>query len=165
MGKWNGIFTIPGILLLAMCLSTNLFSAQVNTAMQSLKPTIQQSEISNPPTVKSNLSNPQPAIQNLSSTSTGDPKLDTTSFVQKTKKLQIPFIANKGQVDEQVRFYANIFGGTVFVTKDGEIVYALPDVGTQCIASSMHSPSGISPLKRGDQGVCNTGEKRSHLKS
>ncbi len=102
-------------------------------------------ENSNKPSFKN--SNPQSAIQNLSSTSTGDPKLDTTSFAQKTKKLQIPFIANNGQVDDRVRFYANTFGGTVFVTKDGEIVYALPnnssDVETQCLASSMHSPNGI----------------------
>jgi hypothetical protein len=31
-------------------------------------------------------------------------------------------------VDAQVKFYANTFGGTVFVTKEGEIVYALPMV-------------------------------------
>jgi hypothetical protein len=49
-----------------------------------------------------------------------------SEIIQKTKKLQIPFIANNGQMDEQVRFYASTFGGTVFVTKDGEIVYALP---------------------------------------
>lgn len=30
-------------------------------------------------------------------------------------------------MDERVKFYANPFGGTVFVTKDGEIVYSLPD--------------------------------------
>ena len=30
------------------------------------------------------------------------------------------FIANEGQVDEQVAFYAKTFGGTVFVTKNGE---------------------------------------------
>jgi len=29
-------------------------------------------------------------------------------------------------MDEQVIFYVKTFGGTVFVTKDGEIVYALP---------------------------------------
>ena len=65
---------------------------------------------------------------NLSPTSIGDPKLelDKASFAQKTRKLQMPFIANNGQVDEQVEFYAKTFGGTVFVTKDGEIVYALP---------------------------------------
>ena len=38
----------------------------------------------------------------------------------------MPFIANNGQVDEQVEFYAKTFGGAVYVTKDGEIVYALP---------------------------------------
>ena len=45
---------------------------------------------------------------------------------QKTMKLQMPFIANKGQTDEGVAYYANTFGGTVFVTKEGEIVYVLP---------------------------------------
>ncbi len=38
----------------------------------------------------------------------------------------MPFIANDGQVNEEVAFYAKTFGGTVFVTKDGEIVYSLP---------------------------------------
>src|SRR3990167_1986315 len=57
------------------------------------------------------------------------PQLDKAEFAQKTKKLQMPFIANKGQVDEQVEFYAKTFGGTVFVTKGGEIVYALPKSG------------------------------------
>ncbi len=70
-------------------------------------------------------------------------KTAKVEIVQKVKKLQIPFIANSGQVDEQVRFYANTFGGTVFVTQAGEIVYALPDVGTQCLASLMHSPREI----------------------
>ena len=47
-------------------------------------------------------------------------------LVQKTRTLQMPFIANNGQVDKQVMFYAKTFGGTVFVTNGGEIVYALP---------------------------------------
>jgi len=46
--------------------------------------------------------------------------------VRKIQTLQVPFIANEGQTDERVRYYANTFGGTVFVTKEGEIVYALP---------------------------------------
>nr|NQU90564.1 hypothetical protein [Bacteroidota bacterium] len=37
--------------------------------------------------------------------------------------LLVPFIANQGQVDDNVKFYAPVFGGTVFITKDGEIVY------------------------------------------
>ncbi|MEP9411763.1 MAG: SBBP repeat-containing protein [Candidatus Brocadia sp.] len=43
------------------------------------------------------------------------------------QKLQMPFIANNGQVDERVLFYAQIFGGTVFVNKDGDIVYSLQE--------------------------------------
>ncbi len=40
-------------------------------------------------------------------------------------RLQIPFVANKDQTDERVKFYAKVFGGTVFVTKQGDIVYSL----------------------------------------
>ncbi len=47
-------------------------------------------------------------------------------IARQIKRIQIPFIANNGQVDKQVKFYASTFGGTVFVTKEGEIVYALP---------------------------------------
>jgi len=50
----------------------------------------------------------------------------------KMQSIQIPFVANNGQVAEQVRFRANTFGGTVFVTKDGEIV-----------SSSSLSPSAV----------------------
>lgn len=41
--------------------------------------------------------------------------------------MAVPFIANQGQVHQKVAFYANTFGGTVFVTKNGEIVYSLPN--------------------------------------
>src|SRR3989338_8916263 len=75
-------------------------------------------------------------------------------FITKTAKLHMPFIANNGQMDEQVKFYAKTFGGTVFVTKEGEIVYALPgsrpeDVSSQLKVGSSecrgewHSPNGI----------------------
>src|SRR3989338_3645680 len=58
-----------------------------------------------------------------------DTKLDKAEFAQKTRKLQMPFIANEGQTDAKVAFYANTFGGAVFVTKDGDIVYSLPKSG------------------------------------
>ena len=70
--------------------------------------------------------NPKSVIQNLSPTSIGDKQLRRSEVVQRTKKLQMPFIANEGQTDERVMFYANTFGGTVFITKNGEIVYSLP---------------------------------------
>ncbi len=71
-----------------------------------------------------NKSNTSPFLNSASEHQ--NPHVDKAAFAQKTKKLQIPFIANNGQVDERVKFYANTFGGTVFVTNDGEIVYALP---------------------------------------
>jgi len=49
-------------------------------------------------------------------------------IIQKMSALQVPFIANKGQVDNEVRFYAKTFGGTLFVTRKGEMVYAFPIV-------------------------------------
>ena len=74
----------------------------------------------------------------------------------KMQTIQIPFVANNGQVDKQVKFYANTFGGTVFVTKDGEIVYSLPkaensgdrcqesDVRIQGCRSELRSPNGCA---------------------
>ncbi|MCX5847326.1 MAG: SBBP repeat-containing protein [Deltaproteobacteria bacterium] len=47
-------------------------------------------------------------------------------LVREMKGLHIPFIANMGQIDEAVAFYAKTFGGTVFVTRDGDIIYSLP---------------------------------------
>ncbi len=40
--------------------------------------------------------------------------------------LEMPFIENQGQTDDSVKFYAKTFGGTVFVTENGELVYTLP---------------------------------------
>jgi len=52
---------------------------------------------------------------------------DKREILNKAYTLQIPFIENKGQIKgESVRYYAKTFGGTVFVTKDGKLVYSLP---------------------------------------
>ena len=45
---------------------------------------------------------------------------------QKLAKVQIPFIANQGQGDKEIKFYARTFAGTVFVTEAGELVYSFP---------------------------------------
>src|SRR3990167_8224101 len=68
MGKWNRIFVMSAVLLPTVFLSTNLFSAQIDTGTQAL--------IS---------SNSQSAIQNLSSVSSGDPKSPFRNW--KTQKL------------------------------------------------------------------------------
>jgi len=49
----------------------------------------------------------------------------------KMARLRMPFIANEGQIGaKQVRYYAKTFGGTLFVTERGEMVYALPYRGS-----------------------------------
>ena len=53
-------------------------------------------------------------------------KPSKAEVVQKAQNLRMPFIANEGQVDEQIRYYAKTFSGTVYVTREGEIMYALP---------------------------------------
>ncbi len=104
-------------------------------------------------------------IQNVSSTLIGDsqsiiaslqstPKhsqINKTDFSQKTQKLQMPFIANNGQLDETVKFYAKTFAGSVFVTNDGEIVYSLP-AATDCKSQNVASEKFPS-TKRGQGGV------------
>jgi len=51
---------------------------------------------------------------------------DKSEITPPISKLQIPFVLNEGQFDENVKFYANTFSGTVFITKNGDIVYSLP---------------------------------------
>jgi hypothetical protein len=51
---------------------------------------------------------------------------DTHSLTSKISRVTLPFIENQGQVkNKSVRFYANTFAGTVFVTDEGEIVYSI----------------------------------------
>ena len=48
-------------------------------------------------------------------------------ILNKVSLLQIPFIENKGQIEEgSVKYYVKTLGGTVFITNDGEVVYSLP---------------------------------------
>ncbi|MBE7549082.1 MAG: SBBP repeat-containing protein [Planctomycetia bacterium] len=76
----------------------------------------------------------------------GTGKPSNKAVNQKIGKLQIPFISNEGQMGEKVKFYANTFGGTVFVTNEGEIVYSLPKRSEAKNADSSgewHSPGVI----------------------
>ena len=47
-------------------------------------------------------------------------------ILTKMSALQVPFMANEGQLDKEVRFYARTFGGALYVTEKGEMVYSLP---------------------------------------
>jgi hypothetical protein len=56
--------------------------------------------------------------------------------------LAVPFVANAGQSDPRVAYYAPTFSGTVFVTRQGEVVYALPAPGHQAAADLREPASG-----------------------
>ena len=52
---------------------------------------------------------------------------DKQTILDKLPGIRIPFIENRGQVgDARVSYYARTFGGTLFVTKSGEMIYSLP---------------------------------------
>ena len=45
---------------------------------------------------------------------------------QKLATLSVPFVPNAGQWDARAAFAAQTFAGTLFVTKEGQLVYSLP---------------------------------------
>src|SRR3989339_1458237 len=46
--------------------------------------------------------------------------------INKASQLQVPFIANEGQINsDDVIFYTKLFNGTVFITDKGDLVYSI----------------------------------------
>jgi len=72
----------------------------------------------------------------------------------KLATLQIPFIKNVGQANAEVAFYADTFGGTLLVKKQGELALIIPQstnntrhavIGETFAGASINSIKGISP--------------------
>src|SRR5262249_16022306 len=63
-------------------------------------------------------------------------------------RLAVPFVANAGQSDPRVAYSASTFSGTVFVTKEGELVYALPAPGPRDAAGLREPASGWTLTER-----------------
>jgi len=59
--------------------------------------------------------------------------------------LDLPFIANAGQVDKRVAFYARTFAGTAFVTRHGALVLSLP-------GKARSRSHGVDPLAQARPG-------------
>jgi len=54
------------------------------------------------------------------------PLIETQAVASRLGSARIPFIRNDGQIaDDEVRFYARTFAGTIFVTAESQLVYAL----------------------------------------
>jgi hypothetical protein len=60
-----------------------------------------------------------------SSTAWGSAPLDATQVGARLAALSVPFVENTGQLDSRVAYRASLFAGALFVTRDGELVYAL----------------------------------------
>lgn len=72
--------------------------------------------------------------------------------LKKVSQMQMPFIANQGQVaNKNVCFYVKTLGGTLFVTREGEMVYSLPAEGEKKDLARSKSPveePKIGPVKK-----------------
>lgn len=67
----------------------------------------------------------------------------------RTANVQVPFIANRGQLaDPSIKFYANTFAGTVFVSPEG-LTYALPGQDGQGVVLREEFAGGQTPDIRG----------------
>ena len=58
--------------------------------------------------------------------------------------VRMPFMENRGQSYPSVAFYANTFGGMVFVTREGKIVYNLPkgaNAGKKTASRALNPPA------------------------
>ena len=69
------------------------------------------------------------------------------AILEKAYKMQIPFIANEGQVkDDSIKFYVKTFGGTAYINKKGDILYSFPQISSDKevhAKKKMHPKSGI----------------------
>jgi hypothetical protein len=62
--------------------------------------------------------------------------------------LSIPFIENKGQIDKDIAYYAKTMRATLFVTKNGEMVYGFPDLAlVERIHGLTPHPKGLIPSR------------------
>ena len=67
----------------------------------------------------------------------------------------VPFVLNEGAQPAAVRFHAKTFGGTVFVTEQGSIRYALPraDRSGGCVLDEQFAGSRVSTVEAGVPSV------------
>src|SRR5262245_41879290 len=72
----------------------------------------------------------------------------TAEVAGRLDRLTVPFVENTGQSDPRVAYYAPTFSGTVFVTKEGELVYALPAPGHRDAAGLREGASGWTLTER-----------------
>ena len=106
----------------------------------------------------------------LVSATTPPDTVNKTQVMNKAYRMQIPFIENRGQVENSdVSFYAKTFGGTLFVGKDGTLTYSflsedkggvvikeIVTDGKVVVKGLEPSPTKVNYFKGNDQSKCKT---------
>jgi hypothetical protein len=66
-------------------------------------------------------------VGNANMNSAAPEALAPQALAKKMAAVRVPFIKNQGQIaNDDVQFYAQMFAGTLFVTKGNHLVYSLP---------------------------------------
>ena len=68
--------------------------------------------------------------------------VDASEGRAKLAGVRVPFIANQGQLDARVAYYVPTFAGTFFVTRQGQLVYALSGPPTDARRDTSRPSSG-----------------------
>ena len=64
--------------------------------------------------------------------SAATPVLSMQALAKKMAAVRVPFIENNGQIaNDDVRFYAQTFAGTIFVSQENYLLYSLPQKKSQ----------------------------------
>ncbi len=77
----------------------------------------------------------------------GDTTRISKDVMKNIHEIQIPFIANEGQINKDISFYAKTFGGTLYVTRKGEMVYSLPKISNLKTTHSVKKAVGDKKIE------------------
>lgn len=65
-------------------------------------------------------------INNQNSTNKTRINNNNSNEFNKSKNLNVPFIFNEGQINNNVKYYAKTFAGSMFITDEGHMYYSMP---------------------------------------
>jgi hypothetical protein len=75
-------------------------------------------------------------------------KADQKLALHQEMKVQVPFVANEGQVsDKTVKYYARTFGGNFYVRENGEMVYIVSSQPEKKDKKGLRKPDGSGEVK------------------
>ena len=77
-------------------------------------------------------------INNQNSTNKTRINNNNSNEFNKSKNLNVPFIFNEGQINNNVKYYAKTFAGSMFITDEGHMYYSMPIIKGEQIYRTYH---------------------------